>query len=257
MDQNFIAMFTGPARSGRLDHLLRGWGIATKDETHAMAHAGRIRVNGILCTEGGYHCPMDPEIVIDGIPVQTRPFVTVMLNKPAGYVCMKNDTRYPDVCSLIHDIPGAHTLFCIGRLDSDTEGLLLLTNNGELSTRIAHPALSISKTYYVTMDRPLCPDAAEQMQAGILAPGGQRYRPAVLETLGPQTARITVTEGKYHEVKRLVRACGPYVTALRREAIGCLQLDPDLHPGEYRLLKEGELAAVFTPPASLSILSPE
>ena len=238
----------------RLDHLLRGWGIATKDEVHHLAAAGRITVNGTPCLEGGIHCPPDAVIALDHVPLKPQRYLTVMMNKPAGYVCMDGDLRYPDVCSLLRQEGPEHTLFSIGRLDADTEGLLLLSNSGELSTRIAHPVHTVTKTYLADLDRPLCDEAETILLAGAMAPDGNHYRPALLTRISQLRVQVTVTEGKYHEVKRLIRICGPYVRKLRRVAIGCLPLDPTLAPGAYRELTENEVTALFCCPPEASLL---
>ena len=229
----------------RLDTLLRSWGAATKKQTRQLTAEGRITVNGVPAESGAERCFPHAEIRIDGTPVSPREPVTLMLHKPAVYASVSSGTDYPSVFSLLGEGERGLALFAVGRLDADATGLLLLTNSGEVSERIARPERAVSKTYSVTYDRPLCKDAAERLAAGAVLPNGTRCRPARLTVTGEKSALITVTEGKYHEVKRLIHLCGAYVATLHRVSIGGLRLDPALKPGEYRPLTEGELARVF------------
>lgn len=229
----------------RLDSALRGWGFASKRETRALISAGRITVNGIPAGSASMYIKPTDLIAVDGISVRIRPSITLMMNKPAGYVCVSGSSLYPSVFSLLSGDEAGSALFSIGRLDADTEGLLLLTNSGELCEKISRPEREIQKTYYVTLDRPLCPDAEAILSAGVTLNGGAVCRPARIARLSDSSALITVTEGKYHEVKRLVRACGARVAMLRRISIGGLSLDPELAPGQYRLITEGEISKVF------------
>ena len=229
----------------RLDTLLRGWGAATKKQARQLIAEGRITVNGVPAKDASQRCSPNAPIAIDGTPVRPREHVTLMLHKPAGYASVASGTEYPSVFSLLGERERGLALFAVGRLDADTSGLLLLTNSGEVSERISRPERAIPKTYRVTYDRPLCEDAAERLAAGATLPNGTRCRPAKLTVTGERTALITVTEGKYHEVKRLIHLCGAYVATLHRVSIGGLTLDPALQPGEYRPLTEGELALLF------------
>lgn len=229
----------------RLDRLLRSWGVAEKKQTRQWVDARRVTVNGLPAQTASQYCPAGAVICVDGVPVRQKETVTLMLNKPAGYVCSAVSPRYPTVLSLLGEEYCGRALFLVGRLDVDTEGLLLLTNDGTLSERIARPEQAIPKTYHVTYKRTLCPDAVQRMAAGITVEDGTAYRPAELILLGGNTALVQVTEGRYHEVKRLIKACGGYVCGLRRIAIGGLALDERLAPGQYRLLTEREINTVF------------
>ena len=231
--------------SVRLDTLLRGWGAATKKQARQLIAEGRITVDGVPAEDGSQRCSPGVSVSIDGTPVRPGEPVTLMLHKPAGYASVSSGTDYPSVFSLLGEGERGLALFAVGRLDADTSGLLLLTNSGELSERISRPERAVPKTYSVTCDRPLCENAAELLAAGAVLPNGTRCRPAALTVTGERSALITVTEGKYHEVKRLIRLCGAYVSTLRRISIGGLALDPALKPGEYRPLTEEELALLF------------
>ncbi|MCF0121050.1 MAG: pseudouridine synthase, partial [Oscillospiraceae bacterium] len=136
-------------------------------------------------------------------------------------------------------------LFAVGRLDADTEGLLILTNDGGLNERIARPEREVGKTYYAEFDRPLCSDAAELLAQGVILRNGEKCRPAKISFTGEKSAYITVTEGKYHEIKRIANACGAYVAYLKRVSIGGLTLDASLKPGEYRRMTAEETERIF------------
>jgi len=234
-----------PMEAGRIDRLLRSWGVATRRETRKWVSDGRITVNGVLLEDPNFYTEPGMELCLDGKALHPVPFLTVMMNKPAGYICVNKDKNYPMVKELLADREPDRGLFPIGRLDTDTEGLLLLSTNGDLGALIARPEYEVPKTYHFTCDRPLPPDAPQQLEASITSAGGEVYRPAKLKLLGEREGEITVTEGKYHEVKRLVHALGPYVATLKRIAIGNLRLDETLHPGEYRALTEDELRSIF------------
>ena len=229
----------------RLDVLLRRWGIAGKQEIRELAAQGRITVGGQVVTDAAWDCVPDSVITLDGRVLQPKEPLTLMMNKPAGTVCVSGVSPYLSVFSLLSGDAADCALFAIGRLDADTEGLLLLSNDGALCDRIARPEQALEKTYQVTFDRPLIPDASERLKTGILLPNGTQCRPARLMLTGTQSALITVTEGKYHEVKRLIRACGARVASLRRISIGGLTLDPGLPLGGYRPLRPEEIVSIF------------
>ncbi|MBQ4370642.1 MAG: pseudouridine synthase [Oscillospiraceae bacterium] len=234
----------------RLDSLLRASGAAAKRETRALVSAGRISINGAPAESAAQYCSPDDAIAVDGRAVAMRPGVVFMMNKPSGFVCVSGAARYPSVFSLLRPEHTSLALFAVGRLDADTEGLLLLTNDGALCRRVARPETNIPKTYLVRLDRPMPPGSAELMRSGIRLENGEICRPAEMTALSERSVLITVTEGKRHEVKRLVRACGPIVASLRRLSIGALELDPSLAPGEYRRLSEDETALLFKQPVS-------
>lgn len=229
----------------RLDSLLRAWGYATRKEVRELVSEGRITLDGIVVTDAAVQCGDDCEIAIDGKVLEKRASLTLMLNKPAGYVCTADEGLYPTVFSLLKDGDRERALFAVGRLDADTEGLLLLTNDGGLCDRIIRPESEIEKVYEVKFDRPLIPDAAEKLRQGITLPEGVSCRPAYFESTGEKSGRITVCEGKYHEVKRLIRACGAQVAALKRVSIGKLKLDENLAPGEYRQLSAEDISLLW------------
>ena len=192
------------------------------------------------------------------------PHLYLMMNKPLGAVCAVASDSHPTVFSFLDDdkkkqaslAPRGVRLHTVGRLDSDTSGLLLLTTNGRFSHHITAPESAINKTYLVTLKRPVDTPAQQEdyikkCAEGLLLPAEkkapeQSSAPASLEWLNDSLCRITVTEGKFHEVRRIFRALGNEVTALHRLSIGSLQLDENLAPGQWRKLSEEEIRVFDT-----------
>jgi 16S rRNA pseudouridine516 synthase len=169
-----------------------------------------------------------------------------MLNKPAGFVCSTDDPDNPTILYFI-DEPMAEKLHAAGRLDMDTTGLVLLTDDGQWSHRITSPKHHCEKDYYVTLRQPLEDSVAVQFAEGIQLHNEKTLtKPAVLVKIDSEHVRLTITEGRYHQVKRMFAAVGNHVTELHRERIGAIKLDEDLAPGEYRELTDEEINSVFT-----------
>jgi 16S rRNA pseudouridine516 synthase len=170
-----------------------------------------------------------------------------MLHKPAGCVCATEDREHRTVLDLL-DAQNPTGLHVAGRLDIDATGLVLITDDGEWSHRVTSPRHKFPKTYRVTLETPLSEEAATTLRAGVaLRNEPRRCAPAALERLADSAWRLTITEGKYHQVKRMLAAVGNRVLALHRERIGKVALDPDLSPGEYRPLTDEEIAAFRRP----------
>lgn len=169
-----------------------------------------------------------------------------MLNKPEGYVCSTDDPENPTILYFI-DEPVAEKLHAAGRLDMDTTGLVLLTDDGQWSHRITSPKHHCEKDYFVTLSEPLEEQLITQFAEGIqLRNEKELTKPAKLDIIDPFHARLTITEGRYHQVKRMFAAVGNHVVALHRERIGCIQLDDELEPGEYRALTADEINSVIS-----------
>lgn len=170
-----------------------------------------------------------------------------MLNKPQGYVCSTEDPDHPTVLYFL-DEPVAYKLHAAGRLDIDTTGLVLMTDDGQWSHRITSPRHHCEKTYLVTLENPVSDDTAAQFTKGVqLHNEKDLTKPAVLEVLTPTEVRLTISEGRYHQVKRMFAAVGNRVVGLHRERIGEIALDASLEPGEYRPLTAEEIASVGAP----------
>lgn len=233
----------------RLDKLLSGAGQMSRSEARSAVRAGLVTVDGAVVRDPAAKTSRGSSVAVRGEPVDTAEFVVYMLRKPAGYVSASEpEGEYPPVTDLLPEDLRRRGLFCVGRLDADATGLLLLTDDGAYAHRVTSPRSDIPKTYRVRVDGPLSGEDAEALSAGVTLRGGTEYRPAELriDPADPSLALVTVTEGKYHEVKNLMASRGRRVQSLERRSIGALDLDESLQPGEGRLLSEEESRRVFT-----------
>ena len=227
----------------RLDKILCDAGLASRSEARGMITAGRASVDGTAVTAPD--AKFDPEtsdVRLDGVPVNTRKFRYFMLYKPEGVVSATEDAEQRTVLDLLPKELRRLGLFPVGRLDKDTTGLLLLTNDGALAHDATSPRHRVDKVYAFTADGMLGEKDRVALAAGITLRDGTRCLPAVLELDPADASRgtLTVSEGKYHQVKRMLAACGAPVTTLKRLSMGGLALDPALQPGEFRELTEEE-----------------
>ena len=233
----------------RLDRLLSESGAYSRSEARLLIRACRVRVNGLPVT--AREAAFDPEtdvVTVDGVPLQTAARHVLMLHKPPGVLSATEDAAQPTVLDLLPPPLRRLGLSPAGRLDKDTTGLLLLTNDGDLLHRIISPRHHVPKRYRATLDAPLAPEDAAAFAAGITLSDGLRCLPARLEIAAERLARVTVYEGKYHQVRRMFAARGKHVLALHRECIGALELDPALPPGAFRELRPEECDALFSVP---------
>jgi len=210
--------------------------------------AKRVTVDGEIVKSGALKLSPEQRVEFDGNVLDqiTGPRY-FMLNKPQGYVCSTDDPDHPTVLYFL-DEPVAYKLHAAGRLDIDTTGLVLMTDDGQWSHRITSPRHHCEKTYLVTLEHPLAADTAEQFAAGVqLHNEDSLTLPAQLEQVEECLVRLTISEGRYHQVKRMFAAVGNRVVALHRERIGAIVMDEDLGPGEYRLLTDEEIASVGMP----------
>ena len=183
--------------------------------------------------------------MVNGELLTYRQYTWVMLNKPAGYLSATEDGRGKTVLDLLPEELQRQNLFPVGRLDKDTEGLLLLTNDGELSHRLLSPKSHVDKVYYARLDKAFGAEDQAAFAAGIVLEDGLICMPAGLTLLGDGTEiLVTLHEGKFHQIKRMVASRGGAVCYLKRIAMGPLELDPALRKGEYRALTEEEVAKI-------------
>lgn len=223
----------------RLDKYLSEAAVATRSESAKAARAGQITVDGKTAQSCAVH--IDPEsavVTYRGKVVEWRRFTYVMLNKPKGYVSSTED-RGATVMDLLPPEFGKMNMFPCGRLDIDTTGLLLVTNDGETAHRLLSPARHVAKTYAFTITSPIGEDERKALERGVDI-GGHISAPAAVELETPTAGKITITEGKFHQIKRMFHAVGSEVTELERVAFGPLTLDPALSRGEYRYLTAQE-----------------
>jgi len=228
----------------RLDKLLVNTGHWSRREAAALIQAGRVTVNGspVFRREGKY----EPTacIQVDGARISGEKQVYLMLHKPAGLVSATDDPREPTVLTLLPPHLQRVGLFPAGRLDKDTTGLLLLTNDGPLAHALLSPRRHVDKVYRVTVEGTLDQSDEIAFQEGMTLSDGLRCLPARLERLSAQEALVTLHEGKYHQVKRMLAARGKPVHALHRLAFGPLRLPSDLSPGTWRPLTTEELSSL-------------
>lgn len=234
----------------RLDKYLAEMGVGTRQEAKKKIRQGQVLVNGavVKAAETKINEKSD-EITADGRDISYVSFEYYMLNKPAGVVSATEDRRDTTVLDLIKD-KKRKDLFPVGRLDKDTEGLLLITNDGDLAHRLLAPKKHVDKVYYARIDGTVTEDDVKKFEEGIdigTDDKEEMTRPAKLEIIksGEESEiRLTIHEGKFHQVKRMFHAVGKEVTYLKRECMGTLCLDEKLKPGEYRLLTEEEIENV-------------
>lgn len=229
----------------RLDKMLAHMGLGTRKDIKKLARAGEILVNGQAVRDTAQKVdPERDEVLVCGEPVHYREHIYLMLNKPAGYISATEDRSLPTVLELLAEPYAGRELFPVGRLDRDTEGLLLLTNDGKLAHELLSPKKHVPKTYLVRVDSPVTEEQWTALEQGVVLDDGYRTRPARLEALAGDSSAVllTITEGKYHQVKRMFAAVGNRVRYLKRLAMGGLWLDEALAPGQYRELTAAELA---------------
>ena len=228
----------------RLDKLLSNLGVASRAECRRLLRAGRVRVAGECWRDGARNVPEGAEVCLDGAPLDTRTARHLMLYKPAGVLTAAEDGKQATVMKLLPALYRACGCMPVGRLDKDTTGLLLLTTDGTLAHRLIAPERHVDKVYEAEVE-----GALEEADIAAFAQGiplkDFTALPARLEILGPGRGRVTVREGKYHQVKRMFGARGKPVLRLHRTAFGPLALDAGLAPGEYRELTEKEIAALY------------
>ncbi|MBQ9993521.1 MAG: rRNA pseudouridine synthase [Clostridia bacterium] len=230
----------------RLDKFISSQSGLSRKQARDRIWRGAVTVNGKV--EKLIDRKVDPEkdeILLDGHSVTYREYLYIMMNKPQGYVSASRDRDEKTVLDLLPPEFARSGLFPAGRLDKDTEGLLIITDDGEFSHKMLAPGKEVYKTYIAQLDGPVTSEQADAFRKGITLSSGEQCLPATIEDIGDNLARIRICEGKYHQVKRMCAATGRKVLALRRVSIGALQLDETLASGECRLLSEDELCKLL------------
>ena len=229
----------------RLDKYLAEMGAGTRKEVRKMIRDGRVSINGQKENDPGRKVMEGEEVCADGAPVVYEKYVYYMLHKPAGVISATEDAREQTVLDLI-DEKKRKGLFPVGRLDRDTEGLLLITNDGELAHRLLSPKRHVDKVYFARLDGPVGEEEKKLFAQGLKVDDTLTALPAELEILdGKNEVRVTVREGKYHQVKRMFQAVGREVLYLKRLSMGPLVLDEQLPAGAYRRLTGEEASAII------------
>lgn len=229
----------------RLDRFLANMGCGTRSEVKQFVKSGKVTINGNPVRDPGVQVvPEQDRIVCDGQTVKYRKYIYLMLNKPAGVISATEDFKDRTVLDLLDSQYHHKGIFPVGRLDKDTEGLLLLTNDGPLGHRLLSPRKKVFKRYYARVQGQVTTTDREAFQKGIVLDDGYQTLPGDLNILveGPVSeVEVMICEGKFHQVKRMFLALGKEVIYLKRVAMGDLILDPWLQLGEYRELEPEEI----------------
>ena len=235
----------------RLDKFLCESQGITRSVAGNMVKKGRVNINGQRAKSASIKVQPDDDIIsLDGEPVMADAgFQYFMMHKPAGYVCANQDSEHPIVFDLLKNEKKLKNLHTVGRLDKDTTGLLFITDDGNWSHVMTSPKHDHPKTYRTFLAEPLIEDAEQQCHQGFMLNNETHpTKPAVLERISDHEVLLTISEGRYHQVKRMFAAMGNRVEKLHRENIAGIPLDPKLAPGEYRTLTPSErLALGITP----------
>jgi len=213
-----------------------------------LIRKGKVTVAGCVVTDGGYKVEdfLQNTIRIADVHAKVRKYLHYLLNKPSGVITALDDSKHRTIAEFIPTPLATAGLFPVGRLDIDTTGLLLLTNDGTLCHRLASPKWHVDKVYYFELaGKYLDEEDRKKLAQGLPLPDGLICKPAVLDILTPYSGLLTIQEGKYHQVKRMMKALGGTVTALERRVMGPIVLDPSLSPGSVRELAESEIAALY------------
>ena len=229
----------------RLDKVIANRGAASRREVKTLVRQGRVLVDGIPAAAADMKVDAAAAVItVDGVALESERHVYLLLHKPAGVLTATEDKRQPTVLDLIPQEMRRRDLAPVGRLDKDTEGLLLLTDDGELTHRLLSPKYHVDKVYYARVEGVPDEQDAAAFAEGLLLGDGLQCLPAKLEPLGGGECLVTLREGKFHQVKRMLASRGKPVLYLKRLAMGPLRLEPELAMGQCRFLTPEELFAL-------------
>lgn len=225
----------------RLDKFLANNTEYSRKEIKRILRSDRVTLDGELVRDAAKNIQPNSDVQLDGFPIKELGAGYFMMNKPLGVVCANSDKEHETVFDLIEE--PLDKLHVAGRLDIDTTGLVLITGDGKWSHRITSPRFNCEKSYIAILSEVITDRMIEKLEQGIVLQGEtKRTAPARVEKIADDEIRLIITEGKYHQVKRMLAAVGTSVTELHRERIGKIHLDSALQPGEYRPLTEDEIA---------------
>ena len=230
----------------RLDKLLANMGVGSRKDVKILLKKKQVTVNGTVVKDSGMKVETEKdEILVNGEKIHYQQYIYLMMNKAPGYISATEDNRVKTVIDLLGKDVLHFKPFPVGRLDKDTEGLLLLTNDGELAHQLVSPKKNVGKTYYATIAGVVTDEDVTAFRQGVVLEDGYNAKPGelrILESGEISEIEVTITEGKFHQVKRMFEAVGKKVTYLKRLRMGNLKLDDNLKLGEYRELTDDELA---------------
>ena len=227
----------------RLDKILASQGAGTRSEVRKMIWAGRVTVDGEICRIIDRRLePSEHSIAVSGVELYYRKYLYIMMNKPEGAVSASNDSHVQTVIDLLPPSLRRKGLFPVGRLDKDTTGLLIITDDGAFAHSVTSPGKKVFKTYRATLDGALTEADMQILSDGAVIDGGEQCLPAQVAVLDEENHiyEIKIREGKYHQIKRMAQSVGRRVVALERTAVGALTLDAELRRGEAREMTERE-----------------
>lgn len=243
----------------RLDKLLASSGFGSRKDVKKLVKARAVTVNGEVAKQVKDHVdPSNDEVLVHGERVEYKEFIYLMMNKPDGVISATEDLRDETVVDLLEPEDIAREPFPVGRLDKDTVGLLLLTNDGQLAHQLLSPKKHVPKTYEVHLKYPLGDQDIKRLEEGVVILDDYCTKPAKVEVDANENEdtriRLMITEGKYHQVKLMAQAVGNEVIFLKRLSMGAVSLDEDLAPGEYRELTDEELDSLINRPDRKSVV---
>ncbi|KUP05543.1 pseudouridine synthase [Bacillus coahuilensis p1.1.43] len=229
----------------RIDKLLANMGYGSRKEVKSLLKSGNVVVNGTGCKDGKQHVnPSQDEVFVHGEKVVYREFIYLLMNKPQGVISATEDLRDETVIDLLEPDHRVFNPFPVGRLDKDTEGLLIITNDGQLSHQLLSPKKHVPKTYYAEVKGVVTEEDVEAFSEGVTLDDGYHTKPGDLVILSSgemSEIELTITEGKFHQVKRMFESVGKKVVYLQRIKMGPILLDENLELGEYRELSQEEI----------------
>lgn len=224
----------------RLDKLVADSVGITRKDSKNLIKKGLVSVNGVIIKNAGENVNESDELMVEGRKVHYKKFIYLMMNKPPGYISATDDKRQKTVLDLLPENFSRYDLFPAGRLDIDTEGFLLLTNDGQTAHNLLSPSKKVGKEYFARLERPLSEEDRVKIEKGVDI-GGYVTKPSVIEKKSENECVITIVEGKFHQVKKMFESMGNKVVYLKRISFASLPLDPNLAPGEYRFLTSEEV----------------
>lgn len=240
---SFLTMKWG--KMMRIDKMLANLGFGSRKEVKKLLKDGAVKVNDVVIKDAKQHVnPESDTVTLNGEVIEYKEFIYLMMNKPPGVISATEDQYDQTVIDLLQVEDMVYEPFPVGRLDKDTEGLLLITNDGQLAHRLLSPKKHVPKTYFAVIDQEVTEDDVLAFEKGVILDDGYETKPGILKILKSgihSDIELTITEGKFHQVKRMFEAVGKRVVYLKRISMGPLQLDESLELGEYRELTDEEI----------------
>ncbi len=229
----------------RIDKMLANLGYGSRKEVKQLLKSGAVMIDDVVVRDAKQHVnPETQTVTLNGEVIEYKEWIYLMMNKPSGVVSATEDSVDETVIDLLELEDQVYEPFPVGRLDKDTEGLLLITNDGQLAHRLLSPKKHVPKTYFAVIDQEVTEADVEAFAQGVVLDDGYRTKPGELKILKSgirSDIKLTITEGKFHQVKRMFAAVGKRVVYLQRISMGPLELDETLEPGEYRELTDEEV----------------